>query len=71
MSILLSAKSHGVDSLITYEIIKYPDVIRKFCKIPDDEQIAIGIALGYEDDNILNKFRTEKLSLDETCHFYN
>jgi len=35
MSILLSAKSHGVDSLIAYESIKYPDVLRKFCKIPD------------------------------------
>ena len=71
MSILLSAKSHGVDSLIAYEAIKYPDVLRKFCKIPDNEDIIIGIALGYEDDNILNKFRAEKLSLDEACHFFN
>jgi len=71
MSILLSAKSHGVDSLIAYESIKYPDVLRKFCKIPDNEEIVIGIALGYEDDNITNKFRAEKLSLNEACHFYN
>ena len=71
MSILLSAKSHGVDSLFAYEAIKYPDILRKFCKIPDNEDIIIGIALGYEDDNILNKFRAEKLSLDEACHFFN
>ena len=71
MSILLSAKSHGIDSLIAYECIKYPDVLRKLCKIPDNENIIIGIALGYEDDNILNKFRAEKLSLEEACHFFN
>ena len=71
MSILLSAKSHGVDSLIAYESIKYPDVLRKYCKIPDNEEIVIGIALGYEDDNVTNKFRAGKLSLDEACHFYN
>ena len=71
MSILLAAKSHGVDSLIAYGAIKYPDVLRKFCNIPDNEDIIIGIALGYEDDNILNKFRAEKLSVEEACHFYN
>ena len=71
MSIVLSAKSNGVDSLIAYETIKYPDVLRKFCKIPENEDIVIGIALGYEDDNVVNKFRAEKLSLDEACHFYN
>ena len=71
MSILLAAKSHGVDSLTAYESIKYPDVLRKFCKIPDNENIIIGIALGYEDDNILNKFRAEKLTVEEACHFFN
>ena len=71
MSIVLSAKSHGIDSLVAYECIKYPDVLRKLCKIPDNEKIIIGIALGYEDDNILNKFRAEKLSLEEACHFFN
>ena len=71
MSILLAAKSHGVDSLVAYESIKYPDVLRKYCKIPDNEEIVIGIPLGYEDDNITNKFRAKKLSLDEACHFFN
>ena len=30
MSILLAAKSHGVDSLIAYESVKFPDIIRKY-----------------------------------------
>ena len=71
MAILLAAKSHGVDSLIAYEAIKYPDIIRKYCKVPDNEDIIIGIALGYEDDNIVNKFRAKKYSIDEACHFFN
>ena len=71
MAILLAAKSHGVDSLIAYESIKYPDIIRKYCKVPDNEDIIIGIALGYEDDNIVNEFRAKKYSVDEACHFFN
>ena len=60
MSIVLSAKSYGVDSLIAYESIKYADVIRKYCKVPDDESIIIGIALGYEDEEIKSDFRSKK-----------
>ena len=70
MSIVLAAKSHGVDSLIAYESIKYPDVIRSYCKVPEDEDIVIGIGLGYEDNNDLNKFRAKKLTVEEACHFY-
>ena len=71
MSILLSAKSHGVDSLVAYESVKYPDVLRKFLNVPDKEDIVIGIALGYEDDSGINSFRAEKLSVEEACHFFN
>ena len=72
MSIMLSAKAHGIDSVAAYEAIIYPDILRKHMKIPDDEDIVIGIALGYEDkDSILNKYKSTKLSLDEACHFYN
>ena len=40
-------------------------------KIGDDEDIVIGIALGYEDkENILSKIKAKKLTLDEACHFY-
>ena len=69
MAILLSARANGVDSIPAYETIKYPDVIKKHCKIPENEDVIIGIALGYEDDNVINKHRTERLALDECCHF--
>ena len=39
--------------------------------IPDDEDIVMGIALGYEDkNNILSQIKTERMSLDEACNFY-
>ena len=69
MSIMLAAKDLGIDSIVAYELIKYPDVLRNSCKIPENEDIIIGIALGYEENDILNKFRANKLSLDEVCHF--
>ena len=47
-----------------YESIKFPGVIRIFCKAPEDENIPIGIALGYEDNNLVNKFRAKKYTLE-------
>ena len=39
-------------------------------KISDDENIVIGIGLGYEDkEDILNKIKSQKLDLVEACHF--
>ena len=58
-------------SVPAYETIKYPEILRKYMKIGDDEDIVIGIALGYEDkENILSKIKAKKLTLDEACHFY-
>ena len=72
MSVMLAAKEKGIDSVPAYAAINYPDILRKYLKISDDEDIVIGIALGYEDkENILNKLRGKKLSLEEACHFFN
>ena len=71
MSIMLAAKDHGVDSIPAYTTIMYPDVLRKYLKISDKEDIVIGIALGYEEKNKINDHRSNKMTLDEVCHFYN
>ena len=69
MALMLAAKDLGVDSVVAYELVKYPDVLRKYVKIPDDEDIVVGIALGYENDEIVNKFRAKKSTLDDVCQF--
>ena len=71
MSIMLAAKDHGVDSIPAYNNIIYPDVLRKFPKISDKEDIVIGVGLGYEEKTKINKLRSSKMTLDEVCHFYN
>ena len=69
MALMLAAKNYGVDSVVAYELAKYPDILRKYAKIPENEDICVGIALGYENDNAVNKFRAKKNGIDETCHF--
>ena len=71
MSIMLAAKDHGIDSIPAYMSIMYPDVIRKYLKISEKEDIVIGIALGYEEKCPLNDNRAPKLTLEEACHFFN
>ena len=66
---MLAAKDYGIDSVVAYELAKYPDVLRKYAKIPDNEDICVGIALGYENDDAVNKFRAKKNTIDEVCHF--
>ena len=51
MSIILAEKDFGVDSIIVYELIKYLYVLRNSCMLPENEDIFIGIALGYEENN--------------------
>ena len=71
MSIMLAAKDHGVDSIPAYTTIMYPDVLRKYLKISDKEDIVIGVALGYEEKCKINEHRSVKLTLDEACKFFN
>ena len=71
MAIMLAGKDHGVDSIPAYMTIMYPDVLRKYLKISDKEDIVIGIALGYEEKCPLNEHRSVKLKLEDVCHFFN
>lgn len=64
-NLMLAAKEHGVDSMPAYQLIKYPDDIRKVLEIPQDQKIIIGIALGYADDSDLNRILTKRAPTDE------
>ena len=69
MAIMLAAKDHGVDSIPAYTTIMYPDVLRKYLKISDKEDIVIGVALGYEEKCDANDYRANKFKIDEVCKF--
>lgn len=64
-SLVLSATNHGVDTIIAYENIKYPDEVRSVFDIADDEMIAMGIALGYRSDDQINHYRSHRLPVDD------
>lgn len=64
--ILMGATDRGIASIVAYAIIKYPDIIRKHLPIPDNEDIVIGIGLGYEDGNDkINQYRSTRRSLSD------
>lgn len=58
--VTLAAYEHGVYCIPAYEFIRYPQEVRPFFDIPEDEAIFMGIGLGYaredEDLNRINDF---------------
>ena len=69
MAIMLAAKDRGIDSIPAASVVRYPDVLRKILKIPNDEDIIVGIALGYEEKCIANDYRANKFHIDQVCKF--
>ena len=55
-TLMYSAVSRGIGTMSAYETVKYPDIVRKWMEIPDEESVAMGIALGYADDRRINGF---------------
>ncbi len=64
-TLMLSAANRGIDSIPAYEFVKFPDRIRHYLDIPEDELIAIGIGLGYASDSIMNGYRSPRIPLDK------
>ena len=69
MALILAAKDRGIDSVIAQSVVVFPDVLRKILKIPDNEAIIVGIALGYEEKCKANDYRAQKLKVDDVCKF--
>ncbi len=65
-SIMLAAKEYGLDTITAIMLAGYPDLIRKELRIPEDLSIAIGIALGYADEeNLETQFQSPRRSTEE------
>ncbi|WP_308556931.1 nitroreductase [uncultured Lactobacillus sp.] len=65
-TLMLAAKGLGIDSMPAYEIVKFPESIRKIMNIPDDETIGMGIALGYGDKSTrVNEYHAHRVDLDK------
>jgi len=65
MALMLAAKDRGVDSIPAYEIVKFPAELRPLLDAPADEDIVMGIALGYAADDDINAFASSRLPLED------
>ncbi|MBQ3653663.1 MAG: nitroreductase [Synergistaceae bacterium] len=64
-TLMLAAQDRGIGSTPAHEITKYPDEARKYLGIPDDEVVALGIALGYPTDEKINDFVSQRMPVEE------
>lgn len=65
----LAAADHGLGSVPAYNLVKYPDILQEELSVTDDVQFAIGIALGYEADHALNRFRSVRRPVSDCLRF--
>ncbi|MDR0861868.1 MAG: nitroreductase [Oscillospiraceae bacterium] len=64
-SLMLAAIERGLGTIPAIMLCTYPEVLREELKIPDNLNIAIGIAIGYPDAaNAINNLHTERDPLD-------
>lgn len=50
-SIMLNAINNGLCVMPAHSLVSYPDVVRKYAHIPDDEAVGMAIGLGYKDNS--------------------
>lgn len=71
-TLMLAAADKKIDSMVAYEFIKFPDSLRKFMNVDNNNSFLIGIALGYRDEDYkINKFRTDRAESDSFLDFHN
>lgn len=64
-NICLTALHFGLGTCIEDQGVMYPEVLRKFCDIPETKQIIITIAIGYPNwDFPANQLETSRESVD-------
>lgn len=68
-TIMLAAKSLGIDSIPNYNSVRFPDILRRKLNIPNDETIVVGISLGYAKDTRINKYQSNREPLDKILKF--
>ncbi len=59
-TLMLSAASWGIGTIPAYSLVTYPDILKKELLIPDNQELVVGIAMGYPDDSKLNCIKTDR-----------
>jgi nitroreductase len=70
-NLMLLATEQGLGTVAQAQAVIYPDIIRKVLGIPEDRLIALGISIGYPDEEAADYAkRTDREPLDEAATFY-
>lgn len=64
-TLMLAAKDRGIDSIPTYNSVRFPAETKQILGIPATERLIIGIELGYAADSRVNDFRAARVPLDQ------
>ncbi|MFD1672139.1 nitroreductase [Agrilactobacillus yilanensis] len=67
-TLMLAAADRGVGSIAAYNLVKYPEIIKKVLAIPATEEVVIGIGLGYASDSPINDVYTKRMSVANILH---
>ncbi len=62
---MFSAYGRGLGSMPAYETVKYPQMVRQFMDISDEQTTAMAIALGYTDEKKLNDFVSDREDIED------
>ncbi|GAA3631947.1 nitroreductase [Lactobacillus hamsteri] len=50
-SIMLIAINNGLSVMPAHSLVSYPDIVRKYAGISENESVGMAIAIGYKDNN--------------------
>ena len=70
-TICLTAMHYGLGTCIQDQGVMYPEILKKYCNIPDTKQIIISVAIGYPDWNFpTNQLEIPRTSVDKITTWY-
>ncbi|WP_018143637.1 nitroreductase [Alloscardovia criceti] len=64
-TLMLAAYDRGVDSIVAYSTVIFPDEIRALAHIPLNRKVVVGIALGYASADDINTFVPSRADVDD------
>lgn len=67
--VVLAAEAQGIGSISAYELVRYPEEVRAQFDISDDENLVMGIGLGYPVDDRVNQYEPGRLDLNHVVEF--
>ena len=70
-SIMLAAEEEGLATCPQAALAEYPQIVKQELGYADDQVLACGMALGYEDmAAAINAYRTERVTVEEFTRFF-